>query len=513
MLFKGNNKFSIIFGAFMIFILVGCGGGAPPGEMPGPDQVSGTGKLKHTVFSPLGDELESEESSYNSGTSSSTSETVIITRYRDFGLNYDSGSQIDSPEPYCRLGGSYTLNVINDARPPAALYENTVELYYCSTTKDILEMIQLPESWRNNQITIYCNDGANINFENINFEILTSNLNTYKVCIAKNLDLNTKNTIIFGFEVGNKVLDDNPGYLFDKASGTGQIVQGLTLNQGQSTKNLTETKTELFYTEHVSHCYPTITNTNDGDGGITQVVGSSCVTENKFDSASSCPGTIGVDTNGLKVIVGTAVGSCDEVTSLINAEYPNKLSFKRINLNNGLGQSVYEVTVPVAYEYTNLVYNNAKGEELQFEYDEHFTFYSLRDFDEQLSVPLSNVFLYNQDIPSFDLSRVALLRKFSDGRIIYGYESPARDIIQNVETSKPIYRIKIKSFTFTDNDCLQTLASYGAKIKSTYPTASDTVVCKSGVNREIFFNSDKIDSIYGQGTAFNLFKNVILDMN
>lgn len=508
MLFEGKNKFSVFFGFFMIFILVGCGGGAPPGGMPQPTSVGGTGTLKQTVFSPLGDELESAQSTYSSGTTKGTTNTIINTRYRDFGLNYDSGSQIDSPEPYCRLGGPYKLEVYNDARPGAGEYKKTVQLYYCSTTEDILNKVRVPSSWQNSQLTMYCNDGANINFANINFDILTSNLNTYKVCILKNLDLATKNTIIYGFEVGNKVLDDNPGYLFDKSTGTGQIVQGLTLNQQLSTKILSEASTELFYTEHVSHCYPTINTDNEGN----QIVGSNCVTEAKFDSASSCPGTVVTNNNGVKSIQGTSVGSCDEVTSLINAKYPNKLSFQRINLNNGLGQSVYEVTLPVSYEYTNFVYNNNNGDNLYFEYDEHFTFYSLRDFNEELSVPFTNIFTMNQDIPSFDLSRVGLFRKFADGRVVYGYESPARDIIQNVQTSKPVYRIKVKSFTFTDNDCLETLSSYGAKIKATNPSASDTVVCKSGTNREIFINSDKVDGIYGQGSGFNLFKNVILDM-
>ncbi len=476
-----KNQLSIILGLFLLVLISGCGGGAG-GTPPGPVQVSGTGELKQTIFSPLNDELEVESATYSSGTTNSPINTQIYTRYRDFGVNYDSESTLDAGEPYCRIGGSYRLEIENDARPGGGVYKNNVELYYCSTVLDLINKIQIPLSWQNSEMTLYCNDGANINFENINFDILTSNLNTYKVCILKNLDLDTKNTIIYGFEVGNQNLDGNEGELFDTGSGTGQIVQTLTLNEELSEKNLEETEKVLYYADHRIHCQTITTQNQDGE-----------------DIQEEVCSNLEAPTNS-------------EAKNEIDTTYPENLGFTMINSNNGLSKAVYEVTLPVSYKYNNLVYTNNNNEKLYFEYDQFYTFYSLRDFSEELSVPVTNTFKISSDIPSFDLSRVALFRSFSDGRVVYGYETAARNLISNVQTSKPVYRIKVKSFTFTDNDCLQTLSSYGATVQSTYTTSSQTVACKTGANREVVLNSDKVDSTYGDHTSFNLFKNIILDM-
>jgi hypothetical protein len=96
----------------------------------------------------------------------------------------------------------------------------TPKLFHCDNTKDLLTQIKIPQSWKDSDLYVYCNDGSRINFFKSNPDFLTSRYNIYKACIIKNLNLNENNTIFYAKEVGNEVVDDSADYFFDTQNST-----------------------------------------------------------------------------------------------------------------------------------------------------------------------------------------------------------------------------------------------------------------------------------------------------
>lgn len=348
------------------------------------------GVLKHTIISPLGTELDSQQVRYFAGeTQPPGSQSVIVSRFSDFGFNYDSSSFGYSAQPYCRVGGQYKIRVTNDVRPPGASFNQESNLYYCKTTSDLLSEIRIPSSWQNSNLILYCNDGGFINFENLNFEVYTSQANIYKGCVLRNLDLNDRNVIFYGFESGNINLDK-------------------------------------------------VVSTFDGEEGVsTQIV-------------------------------------------------------RNLNFVSEVNSNVYQ-------------FSDNSNSNYYLNFNPSNSFFHLSEFQGELTVPLLNIFNIPND---FGASRVANFRSFSNGRKAYGYEnSLASRTDSNFGNS--VYKIVFTNFAFFQNDCHTTLASYGAKIKDNLGVA-DTVVCPS--TNEILINSRGTDSVYGRGVGYNLFKNIILDL-
>jgi len=200
----------------ILLTLSACGGG--DSGSGGDSTGGGGGTIIHTILNPYGSSIAKDEESLNGGSTTNFLRTVE-TRYSDF----DHAPEIISAvpgEPYCRIGGPYKINVVVDSNN-GGKYNQTEELYYCKTTKDLVQKIRIPNSWREDNLNLYCNDGGNINIQQLNSDFLTSAINNmYKVCVLKNDDYTEHNTIIYAFEVGNSTVDSNSAYFFETTNTT-----------------------------------------------------------------------------------------------------------------------------------------------------------------------------------------------------------------------------------------------------------------------------------------------------
>ena len=85
------------------------------------------------------------------------------------------------------------------------------DFVYCKTTTDLINFGAIPRTWVNDNLILYCNEGREIFNSNENPDLdIISNLNVYKACIVKNLDLVEHNTIIFGLYSGNPIKNPSP---------------------------------------------------------------------------------------------------------------------------------------------------------------------------------------------------------------------------------------------------------------------------------------------------------------
>lgn len=131
----------------------------------------------------------------------------------------------------CQVGGMYRGDLIvqNGWQPRVLAYEkdgglfggdirhyvyppklsHTGELFYCKTTLDLFDSIKIPSSWKGANLHVYCGDGNKVIRTSENFGYLFQDLNVYKACIVKNLDIEEtyENTILYGLEVGNIAID------------------------------------------------------------------------------------------------------------------------------------------------------------------------------------------------------------------------------------------------------------------------------------------------------------------
>lgn len=479
-----RNYFSISIVVALLFLFFsvyagggtgGSTGGAAPSPPP-PKDPGGEGILIQTIYSPLGTVLESSTTTYYAGDTEDTTQTIVKSRYKDFAIHYGTNSLGFNSEPFCKIGGMYRINIYNDPVQKPELNE-TVDLFYCKTIKDMIKEIKIPASWESANLVLYCNDGQIINMKDINFEFLTSQMSVYKGCVLKNLDLDSENTIIYGLEVGNKKLDDNPGFLFSEEDMISQATSNLEFSYAADKENGTGTNEEYIWIDYQRH-----------------ILNSQAVVERPYDGKNFiCP------TSGY-------TGSCDEVTPIITERYPGFTSFQFVRDDPVIKQVLYKVNVQTDFEYSYYVFNDSKDNEFYFDYDPFSSFYSLRENSDELSVPITNVFFIPSD---FDLSRVALFRSFSDGRKVYGYEGAASRKMQT-SLSNPIYKIKFDdSFGFSNLNCEEMLAPLEAKRKDLISLA-DQAVCTSTGN--ILINSVNLDSGDNQGRALNTFKNTILTL-
>lgn len=489
---KRSFLFLLSIGLVLLFFSA-CSSSPPPSAPTG----GGEGTLRHAILSPFNDVLDTKEATYFAGVSRSVTRTVVMSRYKDFGFNYDPDSLAYSSEPYCRIGGQYKINVSNEN--PHGSMQATSNLYYCKTTEDLIDRITIPEGWQDASLVLYCNDGALINFNDINYDVFTSQMNIYKACVLKNLDLEERNTVLYGFEVGNVVLDDNPSYFFDPDTMQGQVIQGLDLETRDREEMVTGTIETEIWVNYGARCTYSIDEQTD------QVV-SDCPTGPLYGPQDTCPNypkKLPFD-QGYEMV---PMDSCDNVTPIVKAQYPDMTEIEFVR-NDGMvegGASLYKVKYAQYYNSTDYVFKDDNNVTYYYSYDGSQAFFSIKDFEEDLDTPVSTVFT----LPAgFDLSRVALFRSFESGAKVYGFETPANFVMLS-ESRKPVYKVITENLAFYQADCLDALASYGSFAKDSI-AVTDTITCTS--SNRIYLNSVAIDSIYGQQSSLNLFKNIILDL-
>lgn len=460
--------------------------------------LSSAGMLRQTIYSPFETQIDIQEKGFNSERTSTPKPTftTVSDRFRDFKVY-----SFDDAEPFCKVGGQYKANIYLDARGPGAGKPDDIEsnltkdLYYCKTTQDMLNRINLPSSWVDDNLLVYCNDGANIVDTKENFDYLTSRANTYKMCVVKNLDLNSNNTILYGYDVGNKIVDSDSSYFYDFETKKGPIVYNLDINFENGMDNSTQTVEEwvgeiTIPWEESSSCYM---DEPQGDSDPVEV----CVTNYapmSFSDAVEYAKSIDPQVTNLELITNSGV--CKE----------ERFGVDLLDICDANSVSYYYKMYTNSYSSGNMVYKDGLNSSYYLYYDTYSKFYSLKGFKETLEVPLKNIFTFPLD---FEISRVALFKKIN-GRYIYGYEGTAKQKLRIPEFAnslKPEYTIKLKGYPgFTKSDCENTLAAFEQSNVGAFEFDVE-VYCEG--NDVIKIYADNLNNDKEEGNAFHLFKNII----
>jgi len=475
--------------------------------------TSNEGVLKQTIYAPYDIVVANAEIGYSAGKSEERSDVELHSRYKDFGEKYDSGDLGIQTEPFCRYGGQYSINIFNDPLH-SKIYNETETLFYCKTTKDLINTIKVPSSWSDSNLILYCNDGNLINFKTQNIDFLTTKLNNYKICIIKNLDLTSNNTILYGLEVGNFYVDSDSKYFFNSSNNnlltndfeidktkyeidTTTVDESLILNYQKLDGKYVQTPNNGFCEEIY-----------DFDSDTTSY--ENCITEKILDSFE------------VKEDIDDPTGYVGTTTVYNSYILTNSSALTQIKNQKGFGVFIlslnvlkrYKTTSPpkakiqfsykINFQETQNKYKNG----FHLNYDSYNKMYSLTNSQENLDLSILEIF---NNIPiNFELSRIALFKNFkTDNKQIYGYDSVAKGNVINEEVSlKPVYKINFNGFNTIQNLCLKSLAHYGAN-SNILIGYEDKVICK---NSEIYINSIGIDRVDGEGNGLNLFKNIILNI-
>lgn len=454
-------------------------------------QTINAGEIKHTIIGPYGNTLATSTASY--GTESAT--TTVEDRYKDF--EYLTTQNSFTSEPFCKFGGQYMINVYNDPIY-AGVYDNTNKLYYCKTTQDLINHMKIPSSWQNDNLVLYCNDGSNIYNPEFNLDLFTNKINTYKMCILKNLNKDSDNTLIFGYDAGNKLIDSSATNRFNPNTKTGPIVANLNNSLSANTNSVTQiTKRIYFYIPYVLVC------TTEGQASCCFDCGCSptleCTkTEEKpiSNNYKNFPTQFNTNINTLNNYVQTMCSN-NNLNCIGTAQFEGDFGSAK--------QSYYSIEVSLTVDLNTYIYTSAEGRTYIFYYEPYNHFYVLRGISgNSLDTPLTTVF--NKPI---GLSRVALFRKSGSNKV-YGYETAMQNEITGTNSIKPVYKIEnINSLGFTQDKCMNTLSIYNPV--PNLNTASK-VVCRA--NGDILINSQVLDGEHSatneEGYSLNLFKNIIL---
>lgn len=464
------------------------------------------GVLKHTVISPFGHEVAQDETTYESGVRQEPTSAIIDNAYSEF-QEYDDNLN----EPFCRIGGMYEIEVFNDARPGAKSTNNTYKLYYCKTTKDIIEKIKIPESWSQNaNLTLYCNDGGSIKAQKYNFDFITSSTNTYKTCVLKNMDLESNNTIIYGFDVGNRLVDKDMNNIYDFNAKTGSVLQDLVFYRDLSSETFSnrervDTSTSsipaLIRVPYIQGVTSEVCYNDEGGSSCVEIIGDAH--KQSFSQAIEwAKENVNIDiiyleekTNGDHPLeVCNSVDEGGSVSCLVTSD----------------SYTEYFTMVEVQYPIGIYEFKGKFNESYIFDYDSFLKFYSLGTTSEELTIPLGEVF---PSYTNIGLSRVVLFKKIND-KIVTGYEQNAKQRFEGFETFEndlqPVYKISIdNNFNFyTQNDCLEFLNFYDSK-DSMAADYNDQILCYGNVIELI---SSNINDDTNPDRAFHLFKNIILSI-
>ena len=473
-----NRVFGLISFIFCSVFMIQIGVSYDPTTTAG----DGNSNITLEVVSPYGDILISRTIKFNNILGNPEALTPVEIHYKEFSEAFGSANP---KSIYCAEGGQYKIRTILkthgvtnecplikvarqvlDHRDAGEFYRTVYDyvrsdcdlghqkdLFYCQTTRDLVDQIKIPSSWQNNDLTVYCNNGEKpglyrnyVGVKATNFEYFTKNLDAYKVCIIKNVDLEVNNTIIYGLEVGNKLIDFKVQDLFDMGTLKGKLVDGLkdiTIVREKNTQVLNLGNRTKFKPSYM------IDNPNYNSNGLTN-------------------------------------------------EDPKIL----YNPPREVNQLFYQYRV-----------KDSQDREYDFYYENTTSLFAITDgIDFDLTTKLSDVYDFSAD--KYNLSRIFLVRKDKFDNVIFGYEHSG--IILGLTTRLPVYIIKhLLSSSLPDQDkfkseslgnCLKYLGKYDAFIPDGVVVSTDEVRC--------FENGDIDINAVGFGdtiTPFNIFKNIILD--
>jgi hypothetical protein len=429
------------------------------------------GFIEHNILSPFNHSIAIQKQEINSELTSESTQTSIANSYKNID-EYDDATE----KPFCMIGGQYRVNVtldvgpVDDSNGPLPVdYTENFKLYYCKTTQDLLKNIQIPSSWENDNLTVYCNDGARINKQDVNFDFITSSVQTYKSCILKNNDKKHNSSILYGYDVGNKIVDHNSEYYFDLENKQGALTDNLEFDEIVN-KELKTAKVFAF---------------------IAQV---------PYKSLFSVPNDV----------IYVPRNKTEAKDYLMNHPIINLSSESQIeHLSNELGghsasndsYSKYKIYNMIEYNVTKHKFHTSDKREFYFTYDPFNNFYSLTQTNKTFDINISDVF----DVDKiYKTSRVAFLKKIGN-KNIYGYEKVSNAVSDSIpyNTSiKPVYILELEGFNgFNQQVCMDSLKKY----KSALNYDSNNGIKCIGTQIQIL-----TENLYSKDSqlAFHLFKNI-----
>ena len=176
------------------------------------------GNIYHEIYNPF-EIIADTRSNHLMVSDENNPISTVESSYVDFKYVEYSNDDVLSTyaSNYCLVGGQYDISIWSYPRN-SGLYTYRGGLYYCQTTNDLINNVKLPGSWANDELVLYCNDGKYINSMINNFDFLTNHVETYKMCVLRNLD--KKKTIIYGLDVGNIIVDSEYGGFFKNDFGS-----------------------------------------------------------------------------------------------------------------------------------------------------------------------------------------------------------------------------------------------------------------------------------------------------
>lgn len=403
-----SNFFGLLFGFFCLFGLV-CDVGF--GFQAIQESGSGNGFLKMTIFSPYDEVLLSKSKRFNTGLGITSNENVLLY-YREISQAYGS---VNPKDVYCVVGGEYDIKTELHIGVPNIDIKNQYPLFYCQTTKDLISEMKVPSNWLGDNLLVYCNDGIKSGLymdsdtrKAINYDFFHRDFDVYKLCTVKNLDLTKDNTIIYGLEVGNRVVDK----FVD--------VFNFSTKKGVLTGELT-----------------------------------------------------GFSSKGNQVTLA--------MESVLNGS-------PIVAVSNFTGKTFHKFLV-----------KDDNEREYDFYYEPESSLFALSDSGLNLNANL-NGYLGGNDI---GLSRVLLMKKDVNGKLILGYENAG--VENSLNTRMPVYHIKYQNSKLKDS-CLEHLGKYDAYLPVGAISNADQIRC---LDNEIEINADAFKS---SKEAFNVFKNIIFSL-
>lgn len=462
-------KSSLFFAVFLGIFQAGFSYGADEQCGIQPIQGSGNSHLKLSILTPFNDVISNVGIKFVTKREDVQTRTISLA-YQDIPGNYNCGGTKDM---YCTVGGQYKTRVelyVPDLGSGVKKTDRTENLFYCETTKDLYDKVKIPSSWTGDNLLVYCNDGVEAGYSDvsdINFEVLSNVVNSYKVCIVKNQDLKDNNTVIHGIEYGIPNLNLDP------------LSFGASYLSAQGWVNPNSIKQSDFqsYKDHLAMT--------------------------SFDSAEYEAAVEANRVNNLNVLAQLLVSLRPFQPKVFNPET------REGSLVNGL---TYIETISTAGDIFKLKYKDKLDKEYIVTYNKYTYEFSIAKTSLDLNTPLNNFYdvssqpkRIGSSTPKVSIatSRSLFVKVKENGEKILGYDMSG--IENNMESRYPIYYIN--NFNFNQKDsCITYLGKYGAIIPTTAITQNDKIRCLTDGEIEIntigWGDSARIE-------PFNVYKNLI----